>query len=97
MIIAQYKKTIVTLLTKHEQFIYYNFPDNTDVETIKNFNPLIKTFYPAKVVCLDYIYHVHVDDELISPDFDVYNMNNLQDAFLHIQLLNSKNNFNQNV
>ena len=41
MIIAQYKKTIVTLLTKNEQFIYYNFPDSTDIETLKTFNPLV--------------------------------------------------------
>lgn len=55
MIIAQYKKTIVTLLTKNEQFIYYKFPDNTDIETIKSFNPLVETFYPAKVESLEYV------------------------------------------
>ena len=97
MIIAQYKKTIVTLLTKHEQFIYYNFPDNTDIETIKNFTPIVESYYPAKVERLEYISHVHIDDNVISPDFDVYNMNNLQDAFIHIQLLNAKNNIKYNV
>lgn len=40
---------------------------------------------------------VHIDDNVISSDFDVYNMNNLQDAFIHIQLLNAKNNIKYNV
>lgn len=97
MIIAQYKKTIVTLLTKNEQFIYYNFPDSTDIETLKTFNPLVESYYPAKQERLEYVSHVHIDDNVISPDFDVYNMNNLKDAFIHIQLLNAKNNVKYNV